>query len=175
MKLNKLLLLLVSISLGNLCYGQDVKVDINLNMKHSVEGVSDFGRERHMTIHSSPTESDWKGEEDKLDYLINDLGVYFGRETGSATWKMQAVEEDPNNAGWPYETQMIQHGLGLRQWSDSNDFASIRQYRSKSNNMILGINDTSPMYPNLSWFTGFGKGKDGWFVKDVDALSLIHI
>lgn len=49
-----------------------------------------------MTIHASATEGDWNGEEDKLDYLINDLGVYFGRETGSATWKMAGIEEDPN-------------------------------------------------------------------------------
>ncbi|WP_345189898.1 Ig-like domain-containing protein [Algibacter agarivorans] len=167
---NPLLILLISIFfIGNSCYSQNIQIDVNLNMKHSVEGVSDFGRERHMTIHSSPTENDWNGEEDKLDYLINDLGVYFGRETGSATWKMQGVEEDPNNPGWPYEAQMITHGNGLKNWSDSPDFASRRQYRSKSNNMIMGINDTSPMYSGLSWFEGFGRGKGGWFIKDVDA------
>ena len=47
----------------------------------SVNGVSNFGRERRMTIHSDLQEGDWKGHEDKLNYLINDLDVYFGRET----------------------------------------------------------------------------------------------
>ncbi|MDO6758789.1 Ig-like domain-containing protein [Tamlana sp. 2_MG-2023] len=140
-------------------------------MKHSVDNVSDFGRERHMTIHSTPFENDWNGEEDKLDYLINDLGVYFGRETGSATWKMQGVEEDPNNPGWANEAQMVEHSNGLKAWESSADFISRQQYVSKTNNMIMGINDTSPMYSNLSWFPGFGKGKDGWFVKDVDAAA----
>ncbi|MGA9637649.1 Ig-like domain-containing protein [Flavobacterium sp.] len=146
-----------------------INVDINLNMKHSVDNVSDFGRERHMTIHSSPTESDWNGEETKLDYLINDLGVYFGRETGSATWKNQLVEQDPNHAGWPNEAQMTTVANGLKTWADGPDFSTRRQYRAKEKNMIMGINDTSPMYPNLSWYDGFGKGKGGWFVKDVDA------
>lgn len=162
--------LVLSIALLNIYDStSQVNVDVNLNLKHSVEGVSDFGRERHMTIHSTPTEGDWAGEEDKLDYLINDLGVYFGRETGSATWKMQGVEEDPDKPNWPNEAQMIEHGNGLKQWSSSSQFDSRKQYKDKTNNMIMGINDTSPMYSNLSWSPSFGKGKDGWFIKDVDA------
>jgi uncharacterized protein YjdB len=163
--------LLFTILYGVTAISQNVNVDVNLNMKHSVDNVSDFGRDRHMTIHSSATEGDWKGEEDKLDYLINDLGVYFGRETGSATWKMLGVEEDPNNAGWPHETQMIEHGNGLKKWISSAEFVPRNQYKSKSNNMIMGINDFSPMYSNLSWYPTFGKGKDGWFVKDTDAAA----
>ncbi len=150
---------------------QNMNVDINLNMKHSVDGVSDFGRNRHMTIHSNCTESDWNGEEAKLDYLINDLGVYFGRETGNATWKNLGVEEDPNHRGWPNEAQMIEYSNGLKKWSEGPEFDSRDQYRVKSANMIMGVNDFSPMYANLSWFDTFGKGKGGWFVKDVDASA----
>lgn len=163
--------LLISIFYYSTGFSQSVNVDVNLNMKHSVDNVSDFGRERHMTIHSSYSETDWNNEEDKLDYLINDLGVYFGRETGSATWKMKGVEEDPNNPGWAHEAQMIEHSDGLKQWQSSAQFSLRNQYKAKSNNMIMGINDTSPMYPNLSWHPSFGKGKDGWFVKDTDAAA----
>ncbi len=147
-----------------------VDVDINLNMKHSIDGESRFGRERRMTIHSSLTETDWTGEEDKLDYLINDLDVYFGRETGSATWKMHYVEEDPNKPGWANEEQMAVHGAGLNNWYESLDFADRHQYEKKSE-MIMGVNDHTPMYPSLSWFPGFGKGAGGWFVKDTDAAA----
>jgi uncharacterized protein YjdB len=165
-----LTILLVIIFLNNESYSQNVNVDINLNMKHSVDGVSDFGRERNMTIHATPHESDWNGHEDMLDYLINDLDVYFGRETGGPTWKMHFVEEDPNKPGWANETQMIEHGGGLKQWYNSSTFVSRHQYEAKSN-MIMGINDHSPMYPNLSWYPGFGKGAGGWFVKDTDAAA----
>ena len=166
----KTLFLVVFVFLLNIySISAEVNVDINLNIKHSVENISDFGRDRHMTIHASATESDWNREEDKFDYLINDLGVYFGRETGSATWKNQLVEEDPNHKGWPNEAQMKEVATGLKKWVDSPDFIKRRQYRAKSKNMIMGINDTSPMYSGLSWFPTFGKGKGGWSVKDVDA------
>ncbi len=166
-----LLTLCSSVALGmSSVFAQNVNVDVNLNMEHSVDGESRFGRERRMTIHATPHESDWKGHEDMLDYLINDLDVYFGRETGGTVWKMQGVEEDPNKPGWANEAQMIEHGGGLKQWYESDDFASAHQYESKSN-MIMGLNDFSPMYPNLSWYEGFGKGKGGWFVDDTDAAA----
>lgn len=173
MKIIKLLLglILVSVPIGSSCFAQNINVDVNLNMKHSVEGVSEFGRERRMTIHATPHESDWNGHEDMLDYLINDLDVYFGRETGGPTWKMHYVEEDPDKPGWANEAQMIEHGGGLKQWYNSSSFVSRHQYETKSKGMIMGINDHSPMYPNLSWFPGFGKGAGGWFVKDTDAAA----
>lgn len=171
MKLSRRILLCLFVT-GSLidASAQEAKVDVNLNIKHSVDGVSDFGRERRMTIHAASNESDWNGHEDMLDYLINDLDVYFGRETGSATWKMLYVEEDPDNPGWANEAQMKEHGGGLNQWYSSADFALRRQFEKKGD-MIMGINDFSPMYPNLSWYPGFGKGAGGWFVKDTDAAA----
>lgn len=66
-------LLLLFIPLG--AFAQNVQVDVNLNMVHSVDGISDFGRDRHITVHSASTDRDWDGQEDKLDYFINDLDV----------------------------------------------------------------------------------------------------
>lgn len=163
-------LLLSTLALGSVSVGAQTNVDINLNMEHSVDGESRFGRERRMTIHSSLTESDWDGHEDMLDYLINDLDVYFGRETGGATWKMHYVEEDPNKPGWANEAQMKTHGQGLKEWYASDDYASRRQYEGKSN-MIMGTNSHTPMYPHLSYYDGFGRGSGGWFVKDTDAAA----
>ncbi len=154
---------------GSLSVTAQVNVDVTLNMKHSVDNVSDFGRERHMTIHSNFHETDWDGEEDKLDYLINELGVSFGRETGSAGWKNNSVEEDPNHPHWPNEAQMRTHGNGLKQWYETSAFDLRRQYEANAGNMIMGINDHCPMYPTLSWDKNFGKGAGGWFVTDVDA------
>ena len=66
-------------------------VSVNWNMKHSVNGVSDFNREKHITLHSALGEPDWNGEYDKMNYLMNDLDVYFGRDNGSSTWKFKAT------------------------------------------------------------------------------------
>lgn len=66
---------------------------------------------------------------------------------------------------------MIEHGNSLKQWVSTPEFAIRNQYKNKTNNIIMDINATSPMYPTLSWFPQFGKGKDGWFVTDVDAAA----
>ncbi len=152
-----------------------VNVDINLNIKHSVEGVSDFGRERHMTLHSSLTERDWIGHEDMMDYLINDLDVYFGRDNGSAGWKNSLVTEDPNKPNWPDLNYLKSYGKGLKQWYETDAFGTRRQYESKSKNMIMGMTP-HPNYPTLDWHTG-GPGRvsagtdNEWQVFDVKASA----
>ncbi len=152
-----------------------VNVDINLNIKHSVEGVSDFGRERHMTLHSSLTERDWEGHEDMMDYLINDLDVYFGRDNGSAGWKNSLVTEDPNKPNWPDLDYLKSYGTGLKQWYETDAFGARRQYEGKSKNMIMGITP-HPNYPTLDWHAG-GPGRvsagtdNEWQVLDVKASA----
>lgn len=54
-------------------------------MKHSVRGVSDFNREKHITVHANVHEADWKGEDVAKHYLMNELDVYFGRDNGNAS------------------------------------------------------------------------------------------
>ena len=75
---------LIGLLLPPLGMAQSVPVDVNLNMEHSVGGVSDFGRERHMVVHAALSEPDWIGEQDKMDYLLDDLDVYLGRDNGAA-------------------------------------------------------------------------------------------
>ncbi len=152
-------ILLAVIFLSQLGYGTiaQVNVDINLNMKHSVEGVSDFGRERHMTLHSSLTERDWNGHQDMMDYLINDLDVYFGRDNGSAGWKNSQVTEDPDRPNWPDINYLKSYGNFLKESYEADPFGNRRQYESKSKSMIMGISP-HPNYPTLDWHTG-GPGR----------------
>lgn len=148
---------------------QSVKIDINLNIKHSVDGVSDFGRDRHMTIHSSPTERDWDGHEDMRDYLINDLDVYFGRDNGSAGWKNRLVTEDPDKPHWPDVKGMISIGDGLKNWYENDDgFALDYQYKDRGS-MIMGTTP-APTYPTLDW-ADYGKTNSGFQTYDVDASA----
>ena len=58
---------------------QTVDVDVNWNIEHRVGGISDFGRERHITVHSCLIENDWNGEEDKLDY--DTPGQHYNQST----------------------------------------------------------------------------------------------
>ena len=61
-------------------------VDVNLNVLHTVGGVSEFERKKWINVHSHISETDWRGESDKLNYLFNELDVYLGRSVGGFTW-----------------------------------------------------------------------------------------
>lgn len=147
-------------------FSQNIKVDVNLNIKHAVDGVSDFGRERHMTVHSTPTETDWIGEEDKLDYLINDLDVYFGRDNGSASWKFRDTPEDPNRPSKADISEMQNRADYLKTTYDSKSLA--HQYENKGA-MIMGTNPF-PLYPTLNWFEN-GRTWHDWQPYDVDTSA----
>ncbi len=165
--IKKLLLLFVFLLLTvELSYAQNIKVDVNLNIKHSVEGVSDFGRDRHMTVHATPTETDWVGDEDKLDYLINDLDVYFGRDNGSATWKFRDTPEDPNRAAKPDISGMQERADYLKNIYDGEVLA--HQYENKGA-MIMGTNPL-PTYPTLNWFDA-GSTWHGWQPQTVETSA----
>lgn len=165
MNIKKTLVSLFLLGLGT--YGMaQVNVDVNLNIKHSVDGISDFGRERHMTIHSSPLETDWIGEEDKLDYLINDLHVFFGRDNGSATWKFKATTQDPARPNMPNVEQMKGLGTWLKGEYESN--TKVHQYY-KNGGMIMGTNP-HPTYPTLSW-NGDGNTTEGWAPQNVETSA----
>ncbi|WP_068471983.1 Ig-like domain-containing protein [Saccharicrinis aurantiacus] len=165
MKIKKLLLSAVmSITMAHMI--AQVNVDVNLNIKHSVNGVSDFGRERHITVHSTPTEIDWIGEEDKLDYFINDLDVYFGRDNGSSTWKFQASEEDENNRNHVDSLWFKGFGSWLKDEYAKKTIA--HQYETKGA-MIMGTNP-HPLYPTLSWYDN-GSTWSGWQPKNVETSS----
>ncbi|QWG10183.1 Ig-like domain-containing protein [Flammeovirga kamogawensis] len=138
-------------------FSQDVDVDVNLNIVHSVEGVSDFGRERHMIVHATPTDADWEGEEDKLEYLINDLDVYFGRDNGSATWKFNNTPQDENRPNKPDLTWMEGEAERLKSLYDQQYLAHQFEYKGP---MIMGTNP-HPTYPTLNW-QGPGTTWTGW-------------
>ncbi|AZQ65561.1 hypothetical protein EI427_25445 [Flammeovirga pectinis] len=48
---SRVLLLLFMLFFSYTAFSQEINVDVNLNIIHSVEGVSDFGRERHKIVH----------------------------------------------------------------------------------------------------------------------------
>ena len=95
-------------------------VDVNLNVLHTVGGESTFDRKKWMNVHSSNSEPDWNGEFDKLNYLINDLDVYFARDTGGLTSAVlnhtpeQMVSGGKNNRNW-YGTLTDRHPFEKKQ------------------------------------------------------------
>lgn len=124
-------------------------ISVNANIRHTVNGVSDFGRSRHMTVHSGVHENDWLGNTDKLNYLVNTLDVYMGRDNGSATWKFADTTQDPLKPNWPNLDYMITRGKELREDYAANPLFS--RFDPAKTEMIAGTNP-HPTYPTLSWY-----------------------
>ncbi|PKQ61390.1 hypothetical protein BZG02_15635 [Labilibaculum filiforme] len=142
---------LILIGIG-LIHAQDVKVDVNLDIKHSVNGVSDFGRERHITLHSSLSESDWIGEDEKMKYLLDDLDVYLGRDNGSATWKFQYSAEDPDRPNHADPDSLKTFANWYKgEYEEIITKNHTKQYESRSTEMIMGTNP-HPTYPTFSYW-----------------------
>lgn len=157
-------------------FSQNVEVDINPNIRHSVGGVSDFGRDRHITLHSSISETDWVGELDKMDYLLNDLDVYLGRDNGSATWKFMYSAEDPDNPNHHDPDSLT----AFAEWWKSEYERIItdngtKPYESRALGSIQGTNP-HPTYPTLSyWYMcgsewGRQNGYD-WLPQDIETSA----
>lgn len=62
-----------------------INVEVYFDRKHVVGDVDSFQRHKFVTIHSANYEILKDGGNELMDYLINDLGVFYGRETGNLT------------------------------------------------------------------------------------------
>ncbi|XPF95207.1 carbohydrate-binding protein [Colwellia sp. RE-S-Sl-9] len=140
-----------------------VDVTVTANMRHEVNGVSDFGRNRHMTMHSSIFERDWNGHTDKLNYILNTLDVYMGRDNGSSTWRFQETEEDPSRNNWANLSWMVTRGKELREEYDS--IPLYKRFATAKTEMIAGTN-VNPLYPTLNWNPN-GSTWTGWQPKEI--------
>ncbi|GAB1855787.1 hypothetical protein MHTCC0001_06210 [Flavobacteriaceae bacterium MHTCC 0001] len=129
-------------------------------MKHSVDGASaELDREDHFTIHTNITESDWTDEEEKMNYLFNDLDCYYGRDNGTASWIFQATHRDstittyPENY-YPDMNWMANFGEYMKGQYESIDAYRL-QHEARGKEMIMGGNP-HPTYPTLNWGTNCG-------------------
>lgn len=167
MKKSLLALSLTSL-IGASQLSSQVSVSVNFNIKHEVGGVSDFGRERHITVHSTLGENDWTGEYDKMDYLMNDLDVYFGRDNGSSNWRFKSTkpQTDPNKMP-DYFTSAMQEvtTFGVPDLEELKKFGTWnKEQYGKIDEFRLGFQDRAremicgtqphPTYPTLAWHDG---------------------
>lgn len=138
---------------------------VNLNIRHEVGGISEFDREKYITVHSSLTEGDWVGEEAKLDYLINDLDVHFGRDNGIMILYLDQVAEDPNRPGYADPADMTAIGQSYREDFYGTQYAKRHSMDAKNDVMIGG--------QTRAFWTGednpHGRLKPGWQLAGVEA------
>lgn len=137
--------------------GQAV-VDVNLNVKHTVGGISEFDRSKFITIHANQTENEWDGNNaasDLRNEFLNGYDVYLGRNTGSITWHLRNMGEDPSRPGFADPAEIASKGLNTR-----NNYASrtaLHAYENRKANHVMA----AQLHP---FWTGESQQatNDGW-------------
>ncbi len=130
---------------SQLTNAQQTIVNVFPNINHVVGDVTEFDRQKYITIHSSLLESDWTGEEDKLAYLLDDLDVYLGRNNGTLGWYMNQSKEDPNRPGFVDPNYMNNRGRYVRETVYGKNSLDRHQYEYKADVMIGG--QERPFWP----------------------------
>lgn len=109
-----------------------VIVDVNMDMRHTVAGVSMFDREKFITIHADVTEQEWEGDNftpDLRDHFLNGYDVYMGRNTGGISWNINnIIGEDPSRIGYANPADIQNYGQNTR-----NNYASKTAYHAYEN------------------------------------------
>ena len=113
---------LILLTLSTLTFATDtdsVLVDVNLDVIHSVGGISTFDRSKFVTIHSEPADNEWTSGNNAVNDFRNDFlngyDVYLGRNTGGITWWLNArVTEDQNRPGFADSTSIKQLGQNAK-------------------------------------------------------------
>ena len=124
-----IILLIFALKLNG--YAQ-TKVNVNLNVKHSVGAISEFDRSKFIVIHANSTENEWDGDNftsDLRNDFLNGYDVYLGRDTGGITWNLNQIKEDPTRPGFANPTEITSRGLASRNSFESK--TAIHQYEDR--------------------------------------------
>lgn len=112
-----------------------VPVDVNLNVEHIVGDKSEFDRNKYITLHSQPVDSEWPNRTMQDTFLIN-YDVYYGRNNGVLPWHATTIKEDANNPGWPDVDEIKSKSADLR--SDYANQTYAHKYEDRNDMMIGG-------------------------------------
>lgn len=141
--MKKITFCLLLLSMAHL-FGHAQDIAVNLNMTHSVNGVSAFDRSKFFILHHAVDDNDWDSDTQRAA-LLEDNDVYLGRSTGGITWHFRQTTEDPQKAGWPSLANMQSRGLSTRNSYGNKTAAHV--FEDRVGPMVIG-GQPLRMYPN---------------------------
>ena len=161
----------------------DVAVDVNVNMKHSVvydgKEYNQLERSRRFALHARSLEPGWDGELAKMDYLVNDLDVYFARDTGQITTFAQFTNADKESGtartlGYPvtFPDLYLKHSSEsletlAKTWKEFDlvtNKADKVPFMGRAKHMIMGAQPRHfvPSWSDFSHYNNGGYAAEGW-------------
>lgn len=143
-------------------FAQDsVTVQVNVDVRHIVNGENRFDRERFITLHSSHTDPDWEGgnsqslgapnaSDDLMGEFLDGYDVYFGRDTGAMAWQLSQLPEDTQRRGFVDEAAAESRGGDIR-WayttSETEHAQRVRQHQRRNRNLTVAAQQ-HPYWPD---------------------------
>ena len=136
-------------------------VQVNLDVRHVVNGENRFDRERFITLHSSHTEPDWQGgngqslgapnaSDDLMGDFLDGYDVYFGRDTGAMAWQLSQLPEDTERPGFVDEATAQSRGGDVR-WAyttnESENAQRVRYHQRRNRNLTVAAQQ-HPYWPD---------------------------
>ncbi len=135
------LTILAFVACTNVSKEEPINIDVNLHVKHTVGGISEFDRSKYITIHTHQTEVDW--DLDMLSYVIDTLDVYMGRDNETGTRDMRMIKEDPARPGYIDLNHLKEITTKNREWYNEN--TQYHKFEKKNNSIITTY--VHPLYP----------------------------
>ena len=149
----------------SLAYSQQVEVDINLNISHSVDSYSPvFDRAKYINLHATSLENDFFNNLSLLGDFMEDNDVYLGRDAGIQNFQLSQTAEDPQNPGFPSAANMQSRGSFFRQNYAANTMIHPFEARQESS-IITSI--SSPFFPGSGVVSN-----GGWTIASADATGI---
>ncbi|MBK1876990.1 hypothetical protein [Pelagicoccus mobilis] len=119
------------------------EVVVNLDVRHSVNGVSEFDRSRFMLVHAGLNENDWDSNQMRQSFL-EEYDVYLGRNNGALPWFLSQTTEHASKSGWIDHISLESQGDRVKSNYSTSTAAHALEGRV-ANHMIGGQMN---MYPN---------------------------
>ncbi|UMB61759.1 T9SS type A sorting domain-containing protein [Lutibacter sp. A80] len=143
-----------------------IRVDVNLNVKHTIDSISIFDRSKFISIHANQTENEWDGSNftsDLRNDFLNGYDVYLGRDTGGITWNLNNIQQDPDRAGFVDPSEIISKGANARSNFESN--VALHKYEDRKSLVIAG--QLNPFWTG----TDQKPTSQGWYLANATATG----
>ncbi|WP_281615052.1 hypothetical protein [Flammeovirga sp. SubArs3] len=158
--------------IGCICFYQSViaqtsTVNIYPQQRYSIGSIQEFDRSKYIVLHATQMEHDFIGSEKLMDYVINDLDVYLGRNNGIMGGVIHRSKENPKQTGFVDPNFMETAGKRFREVEYAKKWKHTHQYESHNFEMVGG----QVQFFWTGHSTNINHPEKGWTISGPEAIG----
>ena len=139
---------------------------VDAKTTRAIGGVSKVDRKRYFAVSDNGTGFDERMTPEIYDYLVNDLGIAFGRSLGPVQWIAKQLKEDPTRPGYADLTPLKKQKLKAPGERFLKDFGPNLDVAAHGNH------NAYPVYMGKHTHEGVEyHGKPEWIPANIDAAA----